>query len=392
MLRRFTVIIALLSLQCLPAVALAKSSSHKSINRDHAVCARPSSKTGQCFATIWARSNGSVSPSSTPSGYGPTQLRAAYQITATGSGGEIAIVDADGDPNALADLTTYSQKFNLPVLPTCTTSAQASCFEKLDQTGGQNYPRANSGWELETALDLEASHAMCPGCRLELVESRTAAISDLMAAVDEAVATGAPVVSMSWGGSETSSETTLDKHFNHPGVTFMASSGDSGYGTSWPTASPYVTSVGGTHLVATSNGRTSETAWTDSGSGCSRYESKPSWQHDTACAHRSIADVSADADPSTGAAVYASHSSEGAGWFVVGGTSLSSPLLAGMAADAGVTGQSATMKALYASLGTSRLFDVISGKTGNCSTYLCKAGTGYDGPSGVGTLNGLSAL
>jgi subtilase family serine protease len=174
-------------------------------------------------------------------------------------------------------------------------------------------------------------------------------------------------------------------------VIFTASSGDSGYGTSYPAASPYVIAVGGTRLRP-SGTRWTETAWAGTGSGCSSYEPKPAWQHDTGCARRSIADVAADADPATGAAVYSSVSTGGAGWFVVGGTSLAAPLVAGMVAISGHTGQAAVMAHLYQSLYTGRLHDVASGSNGACSSYLCQAGPGYDGPTGVGAPRAATAF
>jgi subtilase family serine protease len=172
----------------------------------------------------------------------------------------------------------------------------------------------------------------------------------------------------------------------------MASSGDSGYGVSYPAASSLVTAVGGTSLQLGARGRLAETAWPGAGSGCSRYESKPAWQIDTACARRSVADLSADADPATGAAVYTSLSDHGAGWMVVGGTSLAAPLAAGLAAASGPVGRLAFMRNLYESLGSPSLYDVSSGRNGRCSSYLCAAGLGYDGPTGVGAPTGPGAL
>ena len=340
----------------------------------------------RCFAQLQ-----SPQARSAPAGYAPSQLRAAYSAPPAGTA-TVAIVGAYGDPAIKADLDTFSRNFGLPVMSQCTSRATRSCFERTDQRGGQSFPRTDKGWAVETALDVETVHGICPGCRIELVEADSATTANLMEAVDRAVALGAQVVSMSWGGSEAASETSLDNHFRHPGTIFVASSGDSGYGVSYPASSANVLAVGGTHLVMNSGAR-AETAWTGSGSGCSAYEPKPTWQHDPSCARRSVADLAADADPATGASVYSSLSSGGiGGWFVVGGTSLSAPLMAGLVAASGVTRQEVLAARLYASLGTTRLNDVTSGRTGTCSTYLCRALTGYDGPTGVGSLNGLSAL
>jgi subtilase family serine protease len=218
-------------------------------------------------------------------------------------------------------------------------------------------------------------------------------MDDLGAAVNEAVSLGAGYVSNSYGGSEDSSDSTYDsEYFNHPGTVITASAGDSGYGVEYPAASPDVTAVGGTSLnqdSSTSRGW-SESAWSGSGSGCSQYESKPSWQTDSGCSGRTVADVSAVADPNTGVAVYDSYQSSG--WEVVGGTSASSPIIASVYADAG-TPSSGSNPASFPYAHTGALNDVTSGSNGSCSTgYLCTAGSGYDGPTGLGTPNGTTAF
>lgn len=216
----------------------------------------------------------------------------------------------------------------------------------------------------------------------------------MLSAEDYATAHAA-IVSNSWGGSEFLSETsdTYDGHFNHPGVAITVSSGDSGYGTSYPAVSRYVTAVGGTTLTLNAdNTRLNETAWSGSGSGCSIYESKPSWQSDPKCANRTIADVSADADPNTGAAVYDSLGYLGRkGWFTVGGTSLASPLIAAVYALSG--NASSVVFGSYPYAHAASLFDVVSGSTGSCGgSYLCTALSGFDGPTGFGTPRGVGAF
>lgn len=173
---------------------------------------------------------------------------------------------------------------------------------------------------------------MCENCSILLVEAKSATNPNLLTAVDTAVSLGATVVSNSYGSDETSSETTYDKHFNQPGIAVMASSGEEGYGVSYPAASRYVIAVGGTTLNLTSSGAySSESAWSDGGSECSKYETKPTWLQDTGCKKRSVADVSADADTTSGAAVYDSVKySNQKGWVKIGGTSLASPLVAGI--------------------------------------------------------------
>jgi subtilase family serine protease len=202
-------------------------------------------------------------------------------------------------------------------------------------------------------------------------------------------------VSNSWGGSEFSGETvsSYDGHFNHIGHPITFSSGDSGYGVEYPAASQYVTAVGGTTLrLGSNNAYQSETVWSGAGSGCSAYEPKPTWQSDTRCVRRTVADVAADADPNTGAAVYDSVSYQGrSGWFQVGGTSLSSPLIA---AVYGLAGNAAsTNDGSYPYAHTSSLHDVTSGHNGTCGgSYLCAGKVGYDGPTGKGTPKGATAF
>ena len=321
-----------------------------------------------------------------PQGYGPADFRAAYGVHGTATT-HVGIVVAYDAPHIQADLAAYSKTYGLPVLPSCTSAAQTGCFEKLNQHGGTSYPVANSNWAVETSMDVESVHGQCPGCRISLIEATSPSIDNLAAGVDAAVATGAKVVSNSYGGAESSGEAAYDSHYHKPGVAMVVSSGDSGYGTQYPAASPYVVAVGGTTLKMSGSRVTSETAWDGSGSGCSLFEYKPSWQHDKKCTMRSIADVAADADPNTGAAIYDSYAnSNSSGWFTVGGTSLAAPLVAGiLAASGNVSNQPA---GLYASSG-SVIRDIISGSNGSCSTYLCKAASGYDGPTGLGVLSHL---
>jgi subtilase family serine protease len=226
-------------------------------------------------------------------------------------------------------------------------------------------------------------------------------MANLGTAVNRAVTLGAKYVSNSYGGSESSSDTSYDSsYFNHAGVAITVSAGDSGYGAEYPAASKYVTSVGGTALAkATSTTRGwSETVWKTSstegtGSGCSAYDAKPTWQTDTGCTKRTISDVSAVADPATGVSVYDSYGIT-AGWYTFGGTSASSPIIAGVYALAGTPSTSSYPASFpYAKAGTSALNDVTSGNNGTCSTtYLCTAQSGYDGPTGLGTPEGVSAF
>ncbi|MFJ2578016.1 putative Ig domain-containing protein [Kitasatospora aureofaciens] len=360
------------------------------------LCAAPS-HPGEMACLALARTDlaqHDLAPNLTPSGYGPSDLASAYNLpTSAGTGATVAIVDANDDPNAESDLAAYRSQYGLPA---CTTSN--GCFKKVDQRGGTTYPTADSGWAGEISLDVDMVSAVCPNCHILLVEADSATMDNLGTAVNTAVSMGAKYVSNSYGGPEDATDTTSDSsYFNHPGVAITVSSGDSGYGAQYPAASQYVTAVGGTSLNRASNARGwSETVWGSSaggngaGSGCSAYDPKPSWQKDTGCANRTVADVSAVADPATGVAVYQTYG--GSGWNVYGGTSASSPIIAAVYALAG-TPAAGTNPASYPYAHPGSLNDVTSGANGSCSpSYLCTAGAGYDGPTGLGTPNGTAAF
>ncbi|GAA0679114.1 peptidase S8 [Kitasatospora atroaurantiaca] len=334
-----------------------------------------------------------VTPNATPSGFGPSDLLSAYNLAANGGAGQtIAIVDAYDDPSAESDMAVYRAQYGLPA---CTTAN--GCFKKVNQTGGTKLPRANSGWAGEISLDLDMVSAIAPNAKIILVEASSASMTNLGTSVNTAVSLGAKFVSNSYGGGESSSDTSYDtSYFNHPGVAITVSSGDGAYGVEYPAASKYVTAVGGTALKRDSSSRGwSESVWyTNStegaGSGCSAYDAKPTWQKDTGCAKRTVADVSAVADPATGVAVYQTYG--GSGWAVYGGTSASAPIIAGVYALAGTPSAGSTPASFpYAHTGS--LNDVTTGSNGTCSpSYLCTAGTGYDGPTGLGTPNGTAAF
>ncbi|WUH89320.1 peptidase S8 [Streptomyces sp. NBC_00433] len=328
-------------------------------------------------------------PAAAPSGYGPADLHSAYALPSTGgSGATVAIVDAYDDPNAESNLATYRSTYGLSA---CTTAN--GCFKKVGQNGTSSLPTANAGWAEEISLDIDMASAICPQCHILLVEATSASMANLGKAVNTAVSLGAKYVSNSYGGSESSSDTSYDSsYFNHTGVAITVSSGDGGYGVEYPAASRYVTAVGGTSLKKSSTTRGwTETAWTGAGSGCSRYDAKPTWQKDTGCSKRTVADVSAVADPATGVAVYDTYGGD-PGWEVFGGTSVSSPIIAAVYALAG-TPSAGSYPSSFPYAHTSALYDVTSGSNGSCGgSYLCTAGPGYDGPTGLGTPNGVTAF
>jgi hypothetical protein len=320
-----------------------------------------------------------------PSGYSPSSLRNAYRVSGTGtSATTIAVVDAYGYPNAERDLNTYRSQYGLPA---CTTAN--GCFRKVNQSGGTSYPAMDVGWAQETALDLDMVSAMCPNCHILLVQASTASFSALATAENTAARLGAHAISNSYGGGESGS-TYYESAYNHPGVAITVSSGDDGYGVEFPASSPHVTAVGGTSLRRASNTRGwAETVWAGAGSGCSAIYAKPKWQTDGLCARRTVADVSAVADPNTGVAVYGPTSSTGVGWMIFGGTSVAAPLVAGIY---GASGTAVTYGSDPYNHKTS-LWDVRSGSNGYCGgTYLCTGVTSYDGPSGLGTPNGTAAF
>jgi subtilase family serine protease len=351
----------------------------------------------------------------------PAEIKAAYNLPAKGGKGTIAIIDAYDDANIEADLAAFDKQYGLAA---CTTAN--GCFVKHKMASST---AANSGWALETSLDVEWAHAIAPSATIMLVEAKTESGANLLAAIDYARSQKNVVaVSMSWGGAEFSDELSYDSHFapatstksvatdsaastngaatstsgTVTTIAFFASSGDDGTGASWPASSPYVVGVGGTTLtLATSTGKfVKETAWSGSGGGVSAYEKEPAYQTGYKIAKangmRAIPDVAYDADPATGYPVYETTGSgkkaKGA-WYTVGGTSAGAPQWAaiqalGVAASGSAASHSITLTKLYtdkSSTGTSKFFrDITSGTNGSCG-YYCDARTHYDYVTGLGT-------
>ncbi|HEX7841766.1 MAG TPA: FG-GAP-like repeat-containing protein [Kofleriaceae bacterium] len=317
----------------------------------------------------------------TPDGLHPDEVARAYAIpTWGGLGRTVAIVDPFDNRNAEADLQVYRAQFGLPP---CTTAN--GCFRKVNQNGNTTpLPTGNASWGVEIALDLDAVTAACPSCKILLVEANDNSLTNLEQAERTAANLGAAVITNSWGLGEFNGEAADSTAWNFPGIGVFFSTGDSGFGVEYPAASQYVTAVGGTSLTASTTAARGwrETAWSGAGSGCSQYIAKPSWQHDGGCSNRSVADVSAVADPFTGLAVYDTY--QEAGWLVAGGTSLAAPLVAAIYASAGTGGAGPSLS--YG--GADAFFDVTTGSNGSCGSYLCTAGIGYDGPTGNGSPAG----
>lgn len=339
----------------------------------------PHEITDQVFAHPAARLRDKPQLATSPQGYTPTQVRHAYgfdQVSGNGAGQTIAIIDAYGSATIQNDLNTFSSRFGL-----------AQTQVKIYYPQGQP-TKTDSGWALETSLDVEWAHAVAPGANIILVIAKTASTTNLLAAVDYAVALGAKQISMSWGGSEYRSQTLSDHHFNKAGVSFFASAGDNGSGVLWPGSSPYVVSVGGTTLKLDASGNVlSETGWSGSGGGISKYESRPDYQLGWQTSlERAVPDVSYNADPSTGFPVFIGNYNKSAGWIAVGGTSAGAPQWAALMALVNASRKTSlgnTNNDLYfeASAGYTLYFkDVTTGSNGKYN-----AGVKYDEVTGLGT-------
>lgn len=333
----------------------------------------------------------------------PSQIRHAYgfdKLTNQGQGEVIGIVDAYDDPNIESDLGIFSGAFSLPA---CTSNN--GCFRKVYSNGRK--PVANSNWAIEIDVDVEWAHAIAPKATIVLVETPSNSFSDLLGGVQAAIRNGASVVSMSWTVGEFSNEASFDNYFASNSVTFVAAAGDSGTGVAYPAASPFVIGVGGTSLTADANGNyLSEVAWNESGGGLSAIEHEPLFQAqfgipDDSRGHRGAPDVSYNANPGTGYAIYDSMGISGVtGWFQVGGTSAGTPQWAALVAIANSmraaerkTNLSSTNTILYSlakSAIATNFHAVTQGQNGNCG-QICDALPGYDYVTGLGTPQ-VSAL
>ncbi len=450
-----------------PAVGLAAGPGAR-YARVRQICPAPGPHDASCFALalvpapagapgVRAYERGAGSYSTGPAGgLTPADLASAYSFkpAAGGSGQTVAIVDAYDDPSIESDLASFDSHYGLAA---CTRAD--GCLRKVDQEGAASpLPEADKvGWSVEISLDVETVHSVCPNCSILLVEADSESLADLASATDEAVALGAGTVSNSYGAPENEMGSVEQEAYDHPGIVIAASAGDSGY-LNWddlassfqtpevpdaPASLTDVVAVGGTALkLKTTGARSSESVWNDSGrpsrggefkqfaatgGGCSTLFAAPAWQRSlaawsaTGCGgNRLDNDISAVADPYTGFDIYDTYVYEAAfkpGWLTVGGTSLSSPLIAGLfALSGGAHGVSYPAETLYAHLGRpAALYDVAHGGNGYCDgeedaacgepevneelgdidcegTLACDAAVGFDGPSGVGSPEGLSAF
>jgi subtilase family serine protease len=452
-------------------LAAAKSTTYYAVGKR--ACKTPKKAGGAtCFADIrvqvkagtkgarpfklaaGATAAGTIGPAG---GLTPSDLATAYGLTTTGGSGQtVAVVDAYNDPNIDADLQTFDAQYGLAAC-----SIANGCLQVVNQTGGATLPADDtSGWSVEETLDVQAVHSACQGCKIILVEANSPSNADLGTAENTAVALGANEVSNSFGEPEAGTDSTLQAAFNHPGVVITASTGDDGYYSydqlaavsqpNIPASYNTVVAVGGTSLDLSQTGtRQSETVWNDngaqdyyerllgqplgaSGGGCSTLFSANGWQTNlstwasTGCgSNRLAADVSAVGDYLTGFDIYDSYNcgsacSPAPAWLTIGGTSLSSPLIAAVYGLAGgAKGVAYPALTLYGHPG--KAYDVTTGGNGWCDGQgaaqcgnpntlgygtvdcgytsggvvaagdsACDAASGYDGPTGVGTPNGLT--
>jgi hypothetical protein len=354
-----------------------------------AACADRPGPYVHCLTVLETPVRRAATAGAAPDGWGATDLVSAYRLPTTRKADAlIAVSIAFDNPDLEQDLNVYRKQYGLAP---CTTAN--GCFRKVNQDGGVSpLPRYDQGWGIEATLDVSMISAACPSCRILVVEGNTPGYADLAATEDTAVRIGADVVSNSYGGRETAESLSYAAHYDHPGHTIVVSSGDSGFTAgSFPAVFSTVTTVGGTTLAHAGNARGwTESAWPYAGSGCSAYVAKPVWQKDRHCGMRTVADVSAASEH---IAVYATAAG---GWITVGGTSASAPLVAGVY---GLAGNATTVAPGYPYQHTDALNDVVTGANGpNGSSdkcggdYLCAAGKGYDGPTGLGTPDGIGAF
>ena len=350
------------------------------------VCDTPAAGAVRCHANIRTDDNLNPLATSGPMGLSPAELRNAYGTTGSGAAKTIAIVVAYGYTNAESDLAKYRAQFGWK---SCTSEPAPGgpCFRKLNQAGQPSpLPPDNSSWSQEAALDLDMASAICEDCKLLLIQANSNSLDDLSKAVATAGQLGAHAISNSYGAAESRWVAPYEQRYNIPGVAVTVSTGDSGYGVSFPASSPHVVAVGGTSLTPGSNGGWSETVWSGTGSGCSAVFAKPSWQTDSGCGKRTVGDVAAVADPNTGVSVYwTAPGSTDSPWYVFGGTSVGAPIIAAAYA---INGGPVNYAANVYSQATA-LNDITAGSNGRCIkriAYLCTAGAGFDGPTGHGTL------
>ena len=397
--------------------------SHAPAYGERRVCPEQGAGVASCDAHVRTLSDG-VTPAAghtpDPNAKTPAQLRAAYNLnpaiaamTAAGLTPTVAVVDAYDNHWAQRNLDAYRKRFSIP---TCvgTGYGAAGCLTIVNQTGATApLPVYNYDWAGESDIDIQMVSAVCPMCRILLIEASTNNISDLSKGVQYGASRSDVVaISNSYSAKEWSGQRNYEVAYTAPGKAVVASSGDNGFGPRYPASSAKTVAVGGTSLYADSTTTRGwrESAWTGGGSGCSTITLKQSWQQpfisNASCKKRALTDVSAVADPYTGVAVYDLQDGDVYEWWTYGGTSVAAPIIASTYALAREPSQSqpaatddlAAYPYQRADRWTAnRLNDVTTGKNksscgGATKNYLCVSGPGYDGPTGLGTPNGVTAF
>jgi len=363
----------------------------------HFLVYEPTDTTVSAAATVRADGLRPNAIASGPAGESPQSMRAAYGLPASGGSGVIAIIGAYDYATALNDFNVFSKQFGLPIETSTSATATTNQRFQVIYAGGVR-PTTNGGWAQEAALDIEWAHAMAPNAKIVLVEAKTNSYTDLFAAIT--LANSIPnvhQVSMSWGGAEFSYESFYDRYFTQPGVVYVASSGDVGGAMQYPAASPNIVSAGGTTIHRDSAGNfLGETGWSGAGGGVSAYEARPAVQNALSTivgSKRGVPDISLNADPNSGVAVYCSTVYGGRiGWLVFGGTSASAPALAGIINSAATArGSWANSSAvelgmIYGNMGNGAIFNDVVGGTAGSFTAVA----GWDFVTGVGSSRGIS--
>ena len=406
-------------------------------------CARKTATNAQCNAKVVIDNNNNPITSNTPQGLrqrilqtfapetitptttaanpaainidtiSPARLHTAYNLPCTPGGSvqeicpqpttfgpqTIAIVDAFGDPNIEADMLTFTQHYGLP---TCTKAN--GCLTVVNQNGQTSSLPTRTDWIDEITLDVQTAHALCQSCKILLVETTSSSMSDLTTGTKTAASFHPTAVSLSWGGTENSFNNGTAASYTYPGIPVIAASGDDGYnvnlngtaGVSFPASLPNVVAAGGTTLTVNSDDSyAGESVWNGTGSGCAAFASASAnqtalsnWAQTGCGTKRGVADMAAVADPSTGVGIYFN-----GGWWYYGGTSLATPVIASaFALSGGIKPNSLATDVLYANYSPTNFHDVTTGTNGTCSSIMCGGFLGYDGPTGLGTLNGLGAF
>jgi MYXO-CTERM domain-containing protein len=344
----------------------------------------------RCLGKVVTNASGEPLVTAAPAGFGAQDIQQAYGLPSSGGNGRVvAFVVPCGGPDLEKDLESYRTQFGLPA---CTTLN--GCLQIVDQAGNPTTGCSSSpAWTLEAALGLDMISATCPDCKILLVASNIPSGNlSLLPFLAQGVATaarmGASVIATTYMFAESEDVPSTAPSYNQPNALVVAAAGNDGYmksatgtnETNFPASLPYVLAVGGTTLAPSASTRGwAEAAWKSTASGCSKAQPKPAWQTDTGCATRTVADVAAVAFPPGGVAYYQG------GWKVILGTDVSTSVVAGILGLFNVSSSSW----VYAH--ASMFFDVTSGSNGTCGNYLCNAGVGYDGPTGIGSPNG-SAL